>query len=116
MVNGLHSFSVIVSSHDSVAFYEKLGFKVVLSKERIYDTVTIMEGYGIQLQLFIDPKHPQRAINPESIGFRSIALKVKSIDEMRKLFSCSEIKTDWFGNRYCNTQDPDGLPIQFCEV
>ena len=116
MVNGLHSFSIIVSSHDSVTFYEKLGFKVVFRNERSYDTVVIMEGYGIQLQLFIDPKHPQRATAPENLSFRSMALKARSFDAMRSLFDCSEIKTDWFGNRYCNTQDPDGLPIQFCEM
>ena len=115
MILGLHSFSVIVSSAESIAFYEKLGFKIIFRKERSYDTVVIMEGYGIQLQLFVDPKHPKRAIDPENLGLRCITLKVKSIDEMKKLFDCGEIKTDWFGNRYCCTQDPDGLPIQFCE-
>lgn len=115
MVKGLHSFSIIVSSNDSVTFYEKLGFKIIFRKDRNYDAVVVMEGFGIRLQLFVDPKHPKRATDPENLGFRGIALRVGNVDEMKRLFDCSEIKTDWFGNRYCITHDPDGLPIQFCE-
>ena len=115
MISGLRFVSIIASSEKSVAFYEKLGFSVILRKERSYDTVVIMEGYGVQIQLFIDPDHPKRAMNPENLGFRSLSLKVENLDEIRKLFDCSEVMIDWFGNRYCCTQDPDGLPIQFCE-
>ena len=115
MISGLQCVSFIASSEKSIAFYEKLGFTVILRKERSYDTVVIMEGYGVQIQLFIDPNHPKRAMNPENLGFRSISLKVESIEEIRKLFDCSEFRTDWFENRYCCTKDPDELPIQFCE-
>ena len=115
MISVLQCVSIIASSEKSVAFYEKLGFTVIFRKERSYDTVVIMEGYGVQIQLFIDPNHPKREMNPENLGFRSITLKVENVEEIRKLFDCSEVRTDWFGNKYCSTQDPDGLPIQFCE-
>ena len=115
MIAGIHSFSIIVSSELSVSFYEKIGFSVVSVKERKYDTVAIMEGYGIQLQLFIDPRHPKRASDPENLGLRQVAFEVQSIEDLETRFICSEVRTDWFGNKYCHVFDPDGQPIQFVE-
>lgn len=115
MSTGIYGLSIIVSSENSISFYEKLGFSVILKKERGYDTVVILEGLEIQLQLFIDPTHPDRATNPENKGLRLVAFEVQSIEEICAQFECGEIKTDWFGNRYCLTHDPDGLPIQLVE-
>ena len=84
-------------------------------KERTYDTVVIMEGFGILLQLFIDPKHPDRATNPENLGLRLVSFEVQSIEELKTRFECSEVRTDWFGNNYCLVLDPDEQPIQFVE-
>ena len=32
------------------------------------NTIVLLEGYGIQLEMFIDPNHPERSVNPERIG------------------------------------------------
>lgn len=115
MIQGLHHFAIIVSSETSIGFYEKLGFRVSFRKERKYDTVVLMEGYGIQIEMFIDPHHPQRATKPEHIGLRHIALKVDSVEKMAREFECGEIMSDWTGQRFAYTYDPDGLPIEFHE-
>lgn len=115
MITGVHGFSMIVSSEESVSFYKQLGFAETFRKIRNYDTVVLMTGYGLKLALFIDPNHPQRVYSPESLGLRHLTLQVESCDEMRKQFDCGQILKDWFGVSYCYTADPDGLPIQFHE-
>ncbi len=115
MIQGLHHFAIIVSSEKSIDFYEKLGFRVSFRKERKYDIVVLMEGYGIQIEMFIDPNHPERANKPEHMGLRHIALKVDSVEEITREFECGEIVSDWKGQRFVYTHDPDGLPIEFHE-
>ena len=115
MVTALHHVSMIVSSEESVVFYKKLGLEETFRKERKTDSVVILEGFGLQLELFIDPIHHKRATNPENIGLRGLSLKVDNLDSLRTKFDCSPIMIDWFGQRYCITQDPDGIPIQFHE-
>ena len=61
MITGVHHFSIIASSEESVGFYEKLGFRENKRIERTYDTVVLMSGYGIGLEVFIDPSHPGRS-------------------------------------------------------
>lgn len=115
MIVGIHHISMIVSSESSVTFYRALGFEETFRKDREYDTVVRMAGYGFELELFIDSTHPQRATNPENIGLRNISLKVDSCEEIMKKFKCRPVQKDWFGVPYCFTTDPDGLPIQFHE-
>lgn len=115
MITGIHHFSIISSSDKSVAFYESLGFSEILKKKREYDTIVLMEGYGVEIELYIDPIHPKRATNPENIGLRNFALKVDSCQEIKNHYDCGAIQQDWFGKNYCFTFDPDGLPIQFHE-
>lgn len=38
----------------------------------------------MQLEMFIDPNHPERSVNPERIGLRHLALKVDSCEEMSR--------------------------------
>ena len=115
MVIGIHHFAIIASSSASISFYERLGFKVILRKERKYDTVVLMYGHGIQIEMFIDPNHPERATNPENIGLRHLALRVNNFDEMTKEFECGPIMKDWVGENFCFIADPDGLPIELHE-
>lgn len=69
----------------------------------------------MQIEMFIDANHPKRATDPENMGLRHFALKVDDIEKIREEFDCGPMMTDWFGNRYCNTNDPDGLPVEFVE-
>ena len=114
MITGIHHFAIIVSSKKSVLFYEKLGFVVTFRKERDYDAVVVMEGYGIEIEVFIDPNHPIRS-NPEPFGLRHLAFQVESFEQIRKEFVCGPVMKDWIGRSYCFAVDPDGNVIEFHE-
>lgn len=115
MICGIHHFAIIASSEASVKFYEGLGFREIFRKVREYDTVVLLEGYSVQIEMFIDPGHPMRAIDSEEIGLRHLALKVDSCEAVSKKYNCSPIQQDWMGLNYCNTEDPDGLLVEFHE-
>ena len=111
----LHHIAIICSSEDSIDFYKRLGFKEIFRRTRSYDTVVIIEGQETRLEIFIDQNHPQRATNPEALGVRHIAIKVDDLGKARQNFDCGPILTDWLGEKYCMTADPDGLPIELHE-
>lgn len=122
MIKGLRHISIIVSSERSVAFYEMLGFKERFRKNRGYDTVVTLEGFGFELLLFIDSKHPARATNPENLGQRNFVLSVDDIEKtMEEIMKAAEkagqqvefstILKDWHDSRFVFIKDPDGLPI-----
>lgn len=107
-ITGLHHFSIIASSNRSVEFYTRLGFTETRRIERAYDTVVLMEGYGIGLELFIDPSHSRSTTQP--LGFRSLSLKADNLEQID-----GEIIKDWNGERYVQIIDPDGNIIQLHE-
>lgn len=118
----VHHFAIIVSTEVSIDFYTKLGFRESYRREREYDTVVLLDGYGIQIEMFVDPNHPDRATSPENIGLRHLALKVQNIEETvdylknnRLEFEVGPIMNDWGGERFCFITDPDGLPIELHE-
>ena len=120
MINGIHHVSILASSEKSIEFYEKLGFEVSFRKDRKNDSIAIMDGYGIQIEMFIDASHPKRASAPENLGLRHFALKVSDIEGTiielaERGVSCGETGLDWTGVKYCYTEDPDGLPIELHE-
>lgn len=108
MITGIHHFSIIASSEASVEFYTRLGFKEIKRIKRDYDTVVLMDGYGIGLEVFIDPKHCRSVDEP--LGFRALSLKVDSLDGIE-----GTVMTDWNGERYVNIADPDRNMIQLHE-
>lgn len=114
----LDHIALIVSSEESLRFYEKLGFKEKRRIERSYDTVVFMENSGIVLEIFIDPNHPERVSGPEALGLRHIAFVVDSLEEVMSLdgVECEEIRSDWFGRKFTFTKDPDGQPIELKEA
>ena len=123
MITTVHHLAIISGSEKSPIFYKSLGFTEVFRKKREYDTVIIMEGYGICLEFFVDPRHPQRP-EFEPTGVRYFALQVsgKLEDEMERLskllpgqIEFSPIHEDWFGVRYCLFKDPDGLKVELRE-
>lgn len=76
----LDHIALIVSNEENLFFYEKLGFKEINRFERNYDTVVFMACGDIVLEIFIDPKHPERVTNPETKGLRHIAFTVESLE------------------------------------
>ena len=117
MITGIHHFSIIASSEESIAFYEKLGFKEYRRIERKYDTVVLMNGHGEGLEVFIDPSHPPRATKPENIGLRHLSLRVDKIEATIEELNleAGPVMTDWVGVKFCFIADPDGLPVQLHE-
>ncbi len=117
MIQGIHHFEVIVSDEESVAFYEKLGFKEFFRREREHDVVVLLRGYGVQIELFIDPNHPPRSIQPENLGLRRLALKVDDIEKTVQALGLKigKITNDWLGSRFAFITDPDGVPIELHE-
>lgn len=61
---GLDHIALIVSSEESLRFYEKFGFKEFKRIERAYDTVVFQEYGLVVLEIFIDPNHPKRVSEP----------------------------------------------------
>lgn len=112
---GLHHVAIISSTMESVAFYEKLGFREKDRIRRRTDTVVLMQGNGIWLELFVDPSHPPRSTQPERIGIRHLALQVENLEIAAAGFECGPICRDWHGSRYVMIFDPDGLPIELRE-
>ena len=117
MIQGIHHFAIIASSEASVDFYKRLGFRETYRRERKYDTVVLLNGHGMQIEMFVDPNHPERATNPENMGLRHLALKVDNIEEtVAELgLEIGPIMNDWIGIRFAFTADPDGLPIELHE-
>lgn len=119
MITGLHHIAIIVSSEKSLEFYKLLGFQETFRKKRKYDTAVLMEGHGLQLELFIDPSHPVRG-EQEPIGLRHFALRVDRLeDEIERLkktgVEVGPIMDDWTGVRFCFIKDYDGLMVELHE-
>ncbi len=93
-------------------FYSKLGFSETERVKRGYDTVVLMDGHDIGLEIFIDPNHPAKV--EESLGVRNISLTVDDIEEAASVF-CVELNNDWHGEKYLIIRDPDGMSIQLHE-
>lgn len=117
MITGVHHFAIIASSEESIYFYMQLGFREIYRSKRKYDVAVLLEGYGIQIEMFIDPNHPERATNPENLGLRHLALKVDKIERTAEKLDLEigPIMNDWMGVRFAFTADPDGLPIELHE-
>lgn len=111
----LDHIALIVSSEESLSFYEKLGFKETKRIERSYDTVVFMQCEQVIFEIFIDSNHPERVTEPEARGLRHMAFSVDSLEEIMKVVKCEEVRTDWFGRKFTFTKDPDGQPIELIE-
>ena len=113
MVQGLDHIALIVSSEDSLRFYEKLGFRETERFERSYDIVVFMTCGNITLEIFVNLNHPERVNSPEAKGLRHVAVTLDKIEDLN--MEIEEIRIDWFGRRFTFVKDPDGLPIEIKE-
>jgi len=116
MITGMHHIAIISTKEENLTFYKTLGFREVERRDRGYDVIVFLEGYGITLEIFIDPKHPERVTGPEAKGLRHLALKVDNLEETIKHFDLDfEPVRDDRGKKMTFVKDPDGLPIEFHE-
>ena len=125
MITQVHHIAMIVSSERVLDFYRLLGFQESFRKERKYDVAVLMYGHGMQLEIFVDGRHPTRyQVEEESTGLRHFALQVdgKLETEMERLKRESQevidfgpIMTDWRGVRFVFMKDPDGAVIELHE-
>ena len=113
MVQGLDHIALIVSSEDSLRFYEKLGFRETERFERSYDIVVFMTCGNITLEIFVNLNHPESVNSPEAKGLRHVAVTVDKIEDLN--MEIEEIRIGWFGRRFTFVKDPDGLPIEIKE-
>lgn len=116
MITGIHHIALIATSEASVDFYKQLGFEEFKRIDRDYDTVVLLSGYDVRLEIFIDPAHPQRC-SPEPLGLRHMALRVESIEDTIEQLGVEsvEIMTDWLGERFAYITDPDGNVVELHE-
>jgi len=116
MITGLDHIAIIVSSENSVDFYKKLGFSEKSRIDRDYDIIVFLTGFGITLEIFVDPTHPERVTHPEAMGLRHISLKVDNLfSTIKELKLDFETIREINGVHYTFLKDPDGLPIEFHE-
>lgn len=111
----LHHIAIIVSTEESILFYEKLGFKEIDRMDRGYDIIVMMEGPCL-LEIYIDPTHPARVNRPEALGLRHLALKVENLQKtVQELNIEVEPIREINGKHFTYLKDPDGLPIELHE-
>lgn len=128
MITGTHHICILLSTEKALSFYKLLGFEEAFRKERANDKVILLDGYGIQLECFIDDRHPARVTDvTEPLGPRHIALKSDDIEAdvkritklMNTELECDPqfdaIGSDWTGEKYVFIKDPDGNIVELHE-
>lgn len=116
MILGLDHIAIICSSEKSIDFYKSLGFEEYSRENRGYDVLVFLKGYGITLEIFIDPTHPPRVDRPEAMGLRHLALRVDNVeDTIEELKIEAEPIREKNGKHFTFFKDPDGLPIELHE-
>lgn len=123
MITAVHHIAMIVSSEKCLEFYKLLGFTENFRQEREHDIVVLMDGYGVQLEVFVDERHLKRGIL-EPLGLRHFALKVTEPleTEIQRLKDASsdgldigQIMFDWVGQRFVFIHDYDGNVVELRE-
>ncbi|MFN8398990.1 MAG: VOC family protein [Anaerolineales bacterium] len=126
-IKSIHHVAIICLDYEaSKKFYtEVLGFNVKSEHYRAERDsykldLCIHEQY--QIELFSFPKSVERPTYPEARGLRHLAFAVEDIDAAiadlrRKGIEPEDVRVDELtGKRYTFFKDPDGLPLELCEV
>ena len=116
MIQSIHHFAISSRNEECVAFYMKFGFKEFFRRKRKNDTIVLLDGYGIQIEIFVDASNPPRT-NPEPLGLRHFAFKVGNIETTSQelAIEIGPIMNDWQGKRFTFCSDPDGNIIELHE-
>lgn len=126
-IAGVHHVAVICSDYErSKRFYtEVLGLSVIDENWRAgrgsWKLDLAVPGGG-QIELFSFPDPPARPSTPEAAGLRHLAFAVEDLDAMVGRLETAgvaveEVRADpYTGARFTFFKDPDGLPLELCEV
>ena len=121
----INHVAIIVSDlKKAVDFYvKKLGLKEISRiKRQEKSDIIYLDGGNAVVELFVEPKSPERLSYPEALGLRHLAFGTDSFDEKinelkNKKIEIEPIRTDLrTGKRMTFCKDPDGLPIEISEV
>lgn len=126
-VAGLHHVAVICSDYDrSRRFYtEVLGLEVIAEnhrEERRSWKLDLRVPGGGRIELFSFPDPQPRASGPEAAGLRHLAFTVADVEAAAAALTArgvevERVRTDpYTGLKFTFFRDPDGLPIELCEV
>lgn len=126
-LESIHHFAVICSNYElSKKFYtEVLGFSVAAEHyrtDRKSWKLDLMLNNRYILELFSFPDTPRRLSKPEACGLRHLAFSVRNLEDnilalAQKGVMTEAIRVDEFtGKRFTFFADPDGLPIELCEI
>lgn len=127
-LNSIHHVAIICSDYErSKRFYtEVTGMTVVREiyrKERNSWKCDLAINGIYQIELFSFPDAPERVSRPEARGLRHIAFEVDNLDEIILELRSKDIETEPVRydetrnkKRFTFISDPDGLPIEFCEI
>jgi catechol 2,3-dioxygenase-like lactoylglutathione lyase family enzyme len=128
-LGGLHHVAVAVTNLGrSVAFYERLGFEVVLqwrSDDSLLSISHLTLG-GTKLELLEDHRDgsdpPALCLRP-SVGIRHLALSAPNLDETLAAFRLlgadimsPGIRSGKIGDRSFFAYDPDGIALEVVET
>ncbi len=126
-LNKVHHIAIICSDYEvSKAFYTGvLGFSIILEvyrEERDSWKLDLGLNGEYLIELFSFPNPPLRVSKPEARGLRHLAFEVDNIDDAVGWLNANKVvvepvRIDEFtGKKFTFIADPDGLPIEFCEV
>lgn len=123
MLSAQHHVAITCSNYErSLAFYEKLGFRVTLRawREDKQDYLTMLRCGDVTLELFEDPDAARRPEKTQ-LGLRHLAFRVADARETAAWLNSLGIETEpvredkYNGGKLTFFRDPDGLSLEIHE-
>lgn len=127
MLRGTHHVAIICSDYATSRHFYTEVLKLSILDENYRSArdsykLDLVLPDGTQLELFSFPDAPTRPSFPEAQGLRHLAFTVDNMDKtvewlVGQGIEVEPIRVDEYtGKRYTFFQDPDGLPLELCEV
>ena len=127
MLKGIHHAAIICSDYElSKRFYTEV-LKLEVIAENYRETrqsykLDLVLPNGAQIELFSFPNAPERPSFPEAQGLRHLAFYVDDVQEIKNYLEAQGIEVEpirideFTGKAFTFFADPDGLPLELCQV
>ena len=127
MLKGIHHAAIICSDYEvSKRFYTEV-LKLEVIAENYRETrqsykLDLALPNGAQIELFSFPNAPERPSFPEAQGLRHLAFYVDDVQEIKNYLEAQGIEVEpirideFTGKAFTFFADPDGLPLELCQV